>query len=736
MSSLTSGISAAPALQRFLDEARAGEHPDVAAVRVQIRGDDLVETARKTGPANGDLALLEEYLDDSAALFLLRDSTSSWYVVLWMPEGKVGVSNRMVYAASQPRLKAAVGDANVAGALQFTTLEEVFGNDAGAGAAAPTAPPATESAHQPARNVAAAPPAVVPKPPGLQASRSFAQTAATTVTTTVRYEHRVESQAIYQQTASQTEQDDGHRNIPPATEPKPQLQQRLQQPSTRQGVFVKKADPRLTMSRSELDHVDMLQQEDDARSEQLTLMRSRLRSVPGPAKPVVDTANHHANNTGIKETVAAASGGFHAVALPLSPDAKDALGGFTANVGTTVVELQVEANKCVSSARSFASTEDFAPNASEPRFYVMRTPGSRIFVYSCPESSPPRLRMVYSTASASTLEQIQELGCKVTHRLSLFSPKECTLIAVAATIRSGQAQRVGDNKSVDAVVSYVPSTPARSLPSRFSVSTTKPLEAFADESGFRQAFSNVRPDAPTPAPFKSPVAVCQPHLAASSDANDSVDSSPNTGAAAWGLRLKSSGSKSSVVRSISAVNCSTGVSTAALATATTAAPAATVAAPAATTSTEAYSTQPTPTHFSHMRIAGEAGDDSPASGVSRRSTPPTGFTGSVAGGADQAPESMRSSLPGLRSVAGNEHCTSRNSTPVISRDAKWDPWRSVSATTKTSAVRQDAPESALQSSVFTKDGGPAPGTIADFMSDIIYPPLQQAAGSGTHKATS
>ncbi|KAJ2710219.1 Twinfilin-1 [Coemansia spiralis] len=686
---------ASPALQQFLDEARAGEHQDVAVLRVQIRGDDLVETARKTGTADGDLARLEEYLDDRAALFLLRASSSSWYVVLWMPEGKVGVNSRMVYAASQPLLKEAVGEANVAGTLQFATLEEVFGNDGAAVAAAATeaAPPTAAPSAAPSTL-----PSVAPKPPGLQASSSFTQTAATritttTTTTTMRYE-RAESKV------------------------EGQVQQ--QQPA-RQGVFVKKADPRLAMSKSELEHVDMLQQEDEARSEQLSQAWSRLRSVPASSQPAIDAANHHASSRGIKETAAAASGGFHTVTLPLSHDATEAIGSFAANVGTTVVELQAEANKCVSSPRSFASTEDFTPNAAEPRFYVMRTPGSRIFVYSCPETSPPRLRMVYSTASASTLEQIQKLGCRITHRLSLFSPKDCTLVAVAATIRSGQAQRVCDNKSVDAVVSYVPSTPARSLPPRFSASTTRPLDAFTDEGGFRKAFSSVRPDAPAPAPFKSPILEHRPVAVPAVSAGDAVDASPNAGAAAWGLQLKSSGtaSTSSVVRAVGAINSAAG-------------------APAAILSKPARISQPSAMLFSQTRLSGEAGDDSPASGASRMSTPPSGFTGLKAngGGGGDEPESIRSSLPGLRPVAGGDLGAKSSTTAAAAGGgAKWDPWRSVSATSKISATRQDAPESSLQSSVFTKDGGVAPGTIADFMSDITYAPLQHAASSGTPKAT-
>ncbi|KAJ2373378.1 hypothetical protein H4S02_008877, partial [Coemansia sp. RSA 2611] len=90
MATLTSGISATPKLRQFLEESQQGQHQGVSVLRIQIRGEDLVETARKNGPANGDLLQLEEYLGSDPAFFLLRASAAQWYVVTWMPEGKVG----------------------------------------------------------------------------------------------------------------------------------------------------------------------------------------------------------------------------------------------------------------------------------------------------------------------------------------------------------------------------------------------------------------------------------------------------------------------------------------------------------------------------------------------------------------------------------------------------------------------------------------------------------------------
>ncbi|KAJ2084238.1 hypothetical protein H4R24_000180 [Coemansia sp. RSA 988] len=714
--SLPSGISATCELRQFLDESRAGEHGNVAVVRVQIRGEDLKETARKNGPANGDLTQLAEYLDNGPAFFLLRADASSWYLATWMPEGKVGVSNRMVYASSQSSLRDAVGKACVARTLQFTTVDEVLGGDAGNAPVTATAgaevspPPISDPANTMVGSTPAEAPGVAPKPAGLQITRTFTQTQSMTVA----HERREDHEEVFER-----------RSTPPAVGAKPQM---LTQRRSQGGAFVREINPRLAMSGSELEHVDMLQQEDEARSEQMARMQTHMRA-PVAANGGSTVENHHTNTTGVKETTAAVTGGFHTVTLPLSKEAKWALRDFAANVGITVVEMEVEANTSVTSQRSFTSTEEFVPNATEPRFYIMRTPGSRIFVYSCPESSPPRLRMIYSTASAATLAQIQGLGYRITHRLSLFSPRDCTLVAVAATIRSGQAQRA-DAKPVDTVVNYVPAAPARSLPSRFAASPTTRLDAFTDEQGFRDAFASVRPDAPAPPPFVA----THPSLPPAST-NDAVDTSPNAGAATWGVQLKS---RSHGMFGGSSSNNNSSCNSASKDAPKPITPGAVASSSLITSATSRHSVGSVgtvSTRFSQTHLAGEAGDELQSPCESRKSSPLEEFADSSTSNEKPQPEVVRSSLPGLRPVPGprddgnSSRDNSRHSTPVASRDAKWDPWRSVNATSKTSVSRPDAPQSALQSSVYTKPSEATHDSISNLMGDITYPPLQHPAGN-------
>ncbi|KAJ1948674.1 hypothetical protein EC988_005080, partial [Linderina pennispora] len=427
------------------------------------------------------------------------------------------------------------------------------------------------------------------------------------------------------------------------------------------------------MSQSELEHMDLLKQEDDARNEQLQQMRTHFRTYTTPSKPDYDPSNQHANQGGLKQTVAAASGGFHTVSLPLSQSAKDALNNLVSDSSIAVVELQVEGGKSITAARTYQSADSFSPCTAEPRFYVMNSQPHRVFIYSCPEGCAPRLRMVYSTATQRTLAQIQELGCQLTHKLSVFSSKECTPAAVAAAVRSGQAQRASSEKAVDVVVNYVPNKPAQSLPSRFAAGTTRSLDAFTDEAGFRKAFSDVRPDAPAPAPFKTPspaqsfktLSPAQSFntpspsqsfrsAVSSQSQNDGVDSSPNTGAAAWGVQLKS-GSRNGSPR---------------------------------------------------PPVRGSAG-------VSPKQTPPP---------RSPKPETevMHSSLPGLRHVSKGDQVSKGNQ--VSTSEKQWDPWRPVS--TVDDSVKSTAPESSLQSAVFTKEAS-TKESIPSLMGDITDSGFEQ-----------
>ncbi|ORX67747.1 hypothetical protein DL89DRAFT_259006 [Linderina pennispora] len=589
MSSLSSGIAAAPKLKQFLDESAEGQHSDISVLRVQIRGVDLVETGRKSGPANGDLTQLDELLGDDPA----------WYLVTWMPEGKVGVSNRMIYASSQSKLKAAVGFGNVEDSLQFSSKNEAFGKGISQGAESLSlqgSEPAPEKPAPAPKPVLASKPAPNPKP------TSVAALSAPTATA-----QRLAGQA------------------PPVVQPKPQGL------GSSSGVFVKKLDPRLAMSH-----------------EQLQQMRTHFRTYTTPSKPDYDPNNQHANQSGLKQTVAAASGGFHTVSLPLSQSAKDALNNLVSDSSIAVVELQVEGGKSITVVRTYQSADSFSPCTAEPRFYVMNSQPHRVFIYSCPEGCAPRLRMVYSTATQRTLAQIQELGCQLTHKLSVFSAKECT--SSSSSSRSGSVPaftvRCRDHSLPWMRLPTRPGSGRRSLMSGRMPRRLRHSRRHRQRSHLRPYR---QPNLSIPRRRRSR-SVQQSQVQSQ---NDGVDSSPNTGAAAWGVQLKSG----------------------------------------------SHNGSPRPP------VRGSAG-------VSPKQTPPP---------RSPKPETeiMHSSLPGLRHVSKGDQASKGNQ--VSTSEKQWDPWHPVS--TVDDSVKSTAPESSLQSAVFTKEAS-TKESIPSLMGDITYPPLQ------------
>jgi len=52
-------------------------------------------------------------------------------------------------------------------------------------------------------------------------------------------------------------------------------------------------------------------------------------------------------------------------------------------------------------------------NTSEPRFYIYNKDTTKVLIYCCPEKSPAKLRMVYSTCVPSVAEQVSKLGIQL-----------------------------------------------------------------------------------------------------------------------------------------------------------------------------------------------------------------------------------------------------------------------------------------------------------------------------------
>eukprot|EP01089_Gocevia_fonbrunei_P013718 TRINITY_DN3574_c0_g1_i1.p1 TRINITY_DN3574_c0_g1~~TRINITY_DN3574_c0_g1_i1.p1 ORF type:complete len:338 (-),score=79.52 TRINITY_DN3574_c0_g1_i1:62-1075(-) len=102
----------------------------------------------------------------------------------------------------------------------------------------------------------------------------------------------------------------------------------------------------------------------------------------------------------------------HSVQFPLSQDAQNALSNFGSG-SVNFVQLKVDATKEtieLANSKNLSSINDLQGQfaASEPRFTFFKYDhqhegeqfGSNLFVYSCPPSSPVKLKMLYSTVKS------------------------------------------------------------------------------------------------------------------------------------------------------------------------------------------------------------------------------------------------------------------------------------------------------------------------------------------------
>ncbi|KAJ1983702.1 Twinfilin-1 [Dimargaris cristalligena] len=226
-------------------------------------------------------------------------------------------------------------------------------------------------------------------------------------------------------------------------------------------------NPREVMSAFELNKVAALQMEDKARAERLDRFN---QSAPSPGLNTGSKTSH--NNSNItdhaparKESPAAVSGGFHTVQLPFTEAAQSALEDFfnPAVLSDNIIELEITDDKANVDINHQENCLDighlFTVSTQLPRFYAVRFPdgpfvGETILVYLCPEKSPPKWRMVYSTALAGLLEECKKCEFSFGYKVSLFDPKECTFASLADKIRTEVAQSLTSTRPIHDIVNY------------------------------------------------------------------------------------------------------------------------------------------------------------------------------------------------------------------------------------------------------------------------------------------
>jgi len=121
-------------------------------------------------------------------------------------------------------------------------------------------------------------------------------------------------------------------------------------------------------------------------------------------------------------------GGYHSVSMPFDNSANDLVRGIVQG-SYNFVELMVNAAKngiTGGSGKNVSGSYSSVVNTSEPRYYLIKSQGRNVFIYCCPQSSPQKLRMVYSTAKGSALSSVKALGFNANQTGEISDASEIT----------------------------------------------------------------------------------------------------------------------------------------------------------------------------------------------------------------------------------------------------------------------------------------------------------------------
>lgn len=134
----------------------------------------------------------------------------------------------------------------------------------------------------------------------------------------------------------------------------------------------------------------------------------------------------------------ATGGGYHAVTIPLSDEAKEKIEELKQGkinfielaINESKDKVKVECSKEISSISELQKSI----NTSEPRFYLYAFEQNRlgiskvnVYIYCCPEKSNPKLRMVYSTSKPTLAAQIEKLELELNKkRIEITDATELT----------------------------------------------------------------------------------------------------------------------------------------------------------------------------------------------------------------------------------------------------------------------------------------------------------------------
>jgi len=163
-------------------------------------------------------------------------------------------------------------------------------------------------------------------------------------------------------------------------------------------------------------------------SERVIDTRSDFEKVHEKVLKDEDEARNEAEKQHTASSKASGIGGYHTVSIPLSSAAITELDKIKSG-SANWVQLMIDDSKenVVAESAKTISNADLKREIimNEPRFYIYaKTPNNYVFIYCCPEKSPPKLRMVYSTSKPSMIDQIVKKGFTLAKKAEITDSNE------------------------------------------------------------------------------------------------------------------------------------------------------------------------------------------------------------------------------------------------------------------------------------------------------------------------
>lgn len=237
------------------------------------------------------------------------------------------------------------------------------------------------------------------------------------------------------------------------------------------GYHLRKDDHSVGHSESERALMKARQMEDIARKEQQSA---------GPAKPNTSTQSAQPQPQAQKR-----SSGYNALPLELSDQAQSALEQFLKG-SWDLVALSVDSkgsqitldSSCAPKRKADAGDKDLLTQLvqNEPRFYVYRfSPSQIVFLYCCPDGSPQKLRMLYSTSKPTVIAHTSDrIGISFAKKIELNDMKSLSESTIRDELRPSSATGPSSNPKRAA-----PNSPASP---KAAVSGAHPVYSLIQES--------------------------------------------------------------------------------------------------------------------------------------------------------------------------------------------------------------------------------------------------------------